>query len=86
MAHWAAGKLGGVLGVAATGGSTSTRDAWLPMRTAGAIARELLLLAAARKSGVPVKGLVAVDGEVRRRDGAAVARFGDLVDSSAGSD
>ena len=80
MAHWAARKLGGVLGVSATGGSTSTHDAWLPMRTAGAVARELLLMAAARKSGVPVKGLVAIDGEVRRRDGAAVARFGELVD------
>jgi isoquinoline 1-oxidoreductase beta subunit len=79
-AHWAAGKLGGVLGVAATGGSASTRDAWLPMRIAGAVARELLLVAASKKSGVPVAQLVAVDGEIRRRDGAAIARFGDLVD------
>ena len=41
-AHWFAGKLGGVLGVNATGGSTSVRDAWIPMRTAGAVARDLL--------------------------------------------
>ncbi|MBN9089628.1 MAG: xanthine dehydrogenase family protein molybdopterin-binding subunit [Reyranella sp.] len=80
MAHWAAGKLGGVLGVSATGGSTTVRDAWTPMRTAGAIARELLLMAAALKSGVPVAGLVAADGAVRRRDGGVVARFGELVD------
>ena len=40
MAHRVAGKLGGVLGVLATGGSTATRDAWLPMRMAGAVARE----------------------------------------------
>jgi len=79
-AHWVAGKLGGVLGVSATGGSTSTRDAWLPMRSAGAVARELLLMAAGRKAGVPVAGLVAVEGEVRTRDGGPVARFGDLVD------
>ena len=56
------------------------RDAWVPMRTAGAVARELLLAAASKKSGVPVGELVAVDGEIRRRDGAAVARFGELVD------
>jgi isoquinoline 1-oxidoreductase beta subunit len=80
VAHWVAGKLGGVLGVAATGGSTSTRDAWLPMRTAGAVARELLLAAASRKAGVPVAQLVAADGAVRRRDGGTVARFGELVD------
>jgi isoquinoline 1-oxidoreductase subunit beta len=80
VAHWMAGKLGGVLGVSATGGSTSTRDAWLPMRTAGAVARDLLLRAAARKATIPVGQLVAADGEVRRRDGTKVATFGELVD------
>ncbi|UYN93684.1 MAG: xanthine dehydrogenase family protein molybdopterin-binding subunit [Enhydrobacter sp.] len=81
VAHWAASKLGGVLGVLATGGSTATRDAWLPMRTAGAVARDLLLRAAARQAGVPAGELVVVDGEVRRRDGGRVASFGELVDS-----
>jgi len=81
MAHWMADKLGGVLGVAATGGSTSVRDAWLPMRTAGAVARELLLTAASRKSGIPATELVALDGTIRRRGGGIVARFGDLVDA-----
>src|SRR5262245_20840972 len=75
-----AGKLGGVLGVSATGGSTSTRDAWLPMRTAGAVARDLLLRAAARKTATPVGQLVVAEGEVRRRDGTRVAIFGELVD------
>jgi isoquinoline 1-oxidoreductase beta subunit len=79
-AHWVAGKLGGVLGVAATGGSTSTRDAWVAMRMAGAVARELLLAAASRKAGVPVTGLIARNGAVLRRDGGRVARFGELVD------
>jgi len=84
IARWAAGKLGGVLGVLATGGSTSTRDAWVPMRAAGAVARELLLMAASRRSGVPVVELVAADGQIWRKDGVAVARFGDLVDFVAG--
>jgi isoquinoline 1-oxidoreductase beta subunit len=78
--HWVAGKLAGVLGVAATGGSTSTRDAWLPMRVAGAVARELLLVAASKKAGVPVSQLVAADGAIHRRNGGTVARFGELVD------
>lgn len=81
VAHWMAGKLGGVLGVNATGGSTTVRDAWLPMRTAGAVARDLLLRAASRKAAIPVADLVVVDGEIRRRDGAKVATFGELVDS-----
>jgi len=80
VAHWVAEKLGGVLGVAATGGSTTVRDAWVPMRTAGAVARELLVQAASRKSGVPATELVAADGAIRRRDGGMVARFGELVD------
>jgi isoquinoline 1-oxidoreductase subunit beta len=81
VAHWVAGKLGGVLGILATGGSTATRDAWLPMRTAGAVARDLLLRAASRKSGIAVDQLTIVDGEIRRRDGTKVATFGELVDS-----
>ena len=80
VAHWMAGKLGGVLGVLATGGSTSVRDAWHPMRVAGAVARDLLLRAASRKASVPVSELVVVDGEVRRKGGARVATFGELVD------
>jgi isoquinoline 1-oxidoreductase beta subunit len=80
VAHWMAGKAGGVLGVSATGGSTSVRDAWHPMRVAGAVARDLLLRAASRKVSLPVDDLVVVDGEVRRKGGSRVATFGELVD------
>jgi isoquinoline 1-oxidoreductase beta subunit len=80
IAHWMAGKVGGVLGVLATGGSTSVRDAWHPMRVAGAVARDLLLRAASRKASVPVSELLVVDGEVRRKSGGRVATFGELVD------
>jgi len=81
VAHWMAGKLGGVLGVNATGGSSSVRDAWVPMRTAGAVARDLLLRAASRKASIPVADLIAVDGEIRQQGGGKVATFGELVDS-----
>ncbi len=80
VARWAGAKLGGVLGVTVTGGSTSTRDAWLPMRTAGAVARDLLLRAASRKTGIAAADLVVSDGEVRRKDGSRIATFGELVD------
>lgn len=83
IAHWMAGKAGGVLGVSATGGSTSVRDAWHPMRVAGAVARGLLLRAASRKASVPVADLLVVDGEVRRKAGPRVATFGELVDQVA---
>ncbi|MBP6531249.1 MAG: xanthine dehydrogenase family protein molybdopterin-binding subunit [Burkholderiales bacterium] len=46
-----------VLGVQLTGGSTSTRDGWEPMRLAAASARNLLLAAAAVKWGVPATEL-----------------------------
>jgi isoquinoline 1-oxidoreductase beta subunit len=80
VAQWMAGKLGGVLGVNATGGSSSVRDAWVPMRTAGAVARDLLLRAASRKASISVTDLIAIDGEIRRRDNSKVATFGELVD------
>ena len=80
IAHRVAVKLGGVLGVLATGGSTATRDGWLPMRMAGAVARDLLLRAAVRKSGLMPGALIVSEGEVRRKDGSRVATFGELVD------
>jgi isoquinoline 1-oxidoreductase beta subunit len=79
-AQLVAGKASGVLGLLGTGGSTATRDAWLPMRMAGAVARDLLLRAAVRKAGLPVADLVVSEGEVRRKDGSSVATFGELVD------
>jgi isoquinoline 1-oxidoreductase beta subunit len=72
-------KFGEVLGVQATGGSTSVRDAWEPMRHAGAAAREMLIAAAAQRFGVP-------SGECRIENGYVVhsatgrrAGFGELA-------
>jgi isoquinoline 1-oxidoreductase beta subunit len=42
-------KFAEVLGIQATGGSTSVRDAWEPMRLAGAAARAMLVAAAAAR-------------------------------------
>lgn len=79
---WAASmtrKAGGigakVLGLQATGGSTSTVDAFDKMRVAGAAARIALLEAAAERLGVPtdalrVEGREVVHGETRIGFGA----------------
>ncbi|MGE3649230.1 MAG: molybdopterin cofactor-binding domain-containing protein [Reyranellaceae bacterium] len=81
IALWAGEHVAGILGVSATGGSSSTRDAWEPMRLAGASARELLLRAAAQKAGVKQSELIVVDSRVKTRSGKPVASYGELVDA-----
>jgi isoquinoline 1-oxidoreductase beta subunit len=80
-ARWFGAKVMGVLGVVATGGSTSVRDAWEPMRLAGASARELLLRAAARKFNVAQADLRTADGEIRTANGTRLVRYGELVEA-----
>jgi isoquinoline 1-oxidoreductase beta subunit len=83
-ARWTATRVAGILGYNATGGSTSTRDAYRPLRIAGASARAVLIAAASRRAGVPETELVTADSEVRLQDGSLVARYGDLVGGLAG--
>jgi len=66
-----------------TGGSNSVAQSWLPLRQAGAAARELLLAAAARRWGVPVADCLAEDGWVRRRNGPGRWRYAELVSEAA---
>jgi isoquinoline 1-oxidoreductase beta subunit len=53
-----------LLGGQVTGGSTSVRDAWDKLRTAGAEARERLIAAAAKEFGAPAHSCVASNGYV----------------------
>jgi isoquinoline 1-oxidoreductase beta subunit len=61
-----------LFGAQGTGGSTSVRAAWVPLRKAGAAAREVLIAAAALTWGVPAsechaeKGAVLHDASKRR--------------------
>lgn len=64
----AAQRLGTTLGLQVTGGSSSVRDAWGPMRLAGATARQLLLQAAAARWKVAVSELRTEGGAVLRGD------------------
>ena len=68
-ARWVAGKVARELGIMFTGGSTSVKDAWPTMRAAGAVARAMLLRAAAEQWKTTVETLSTRDGMVLHPDG-----------------
>ncbi len=65
-----------------TDGSFSVRMFYKPMREAGAIARLLLLRAAAKEWQVSVEELDTKNGQVIRRESSKTKDFGDLVDTA----
>lgn len=72
-----------VLGVQMTGGSTSTRDGWEPMRMAAASARNVLLAAAAVKWAVPVAELSVEKSVIKHAGSGKSAPFGEFVQAAA---
>jgi isoquinoline 1-oxidoreductase beta subunit len=70
-----------LLGGQITGGSTSVRDAWEPLRQAGAGARMMLLSAAAEQWKVPVSELRAEDGHVMHK--SRKVGYGELAAAAA---
>ncbi|MBB5206218.1 isoquinoline 1-oxidoreductase beta subunit [Inhella inkyongensis] len=77
----AAQRMGQVLGLQITGGSSSVRDAWEPLRLAGAAARQALLQAAAQQWGVDVSSLRTAQGRVWA--GERSLGYGELAASAA---
>jgi isoquinoline 1-oxidoreductase beta subunit len=73
----------GVGGRQATGGSTTARFVWEPMRRVGATARAMLVEAAARRLAVPVGELETADGVVRHPSTGRTIGYGDLVKVAA---
>ncbi len=63
------GAVGKLIGLQATGGSSSVTDCYVKLRAAGATARETLKLAAAQQTGVPVGDLRTANGAVQLPDG-----------------
>ena len=53
------------MGIMMTGGSSSVKDLWLPMRQAAAVARATLVAAAARQWSVPAQQLSVSEGVIR---------------------
>jgi len=72
-----------MLGGQLTGGSTSVRAAWVPLRKAGAATRGLLLEAAARTWKLDAKTLTAADGHVTGPGGQRLS-YGALAATAAG--
>ena len=71
------------LGMHITGGSSSVPDAYVKLRTAGAVARETLKAAAAAEAGVNVAALTTERGVVRFPDGSERS-YVDLAGAAAG--
>ena len=67
------------VGLQATGGSTSIRASFVPMRKAGAQAREMLITAAAESWGVPAAECGAESGSVIHEGSGRSIRYGKLV-------
>ena len=66
-----------------TGGSASIRTTWDPMRKAGAIAREMLISAAALTWGVPRSACTAETGNIKHAASNRSLSYGELVDKAA---
>jgi isoquinoline 1-oxidoreductase subunit beta len=72
-----------LLGFQVTGGSTSVRAFWMPMRKAAASARLLLVQAAAAKWGVDWQQCRTANGQVSSGDGTRTLAYGALVAAAA---
>ena len=82
-AAWMTAKTMREIGLMMTGGSSSIKDSWLPMRQAGASARAMLVAAAAQDWAVPVAECRASKGVVMHAGSGRSARFGALVEAAA---
>ena len=71
------GKTMREFGLMMTGGSSSIKDLWLPMRQAGASARAMLVSAAASQWQLPASEISVKQGVVSHASGKS-ARFGEL--------
>ena len=71
-----------LLGVQATGGSTSVRAFWTPLRKAGATARAILIKAAADRWQVTPESCSAVNGTVLHHESGRRVGYGELVDAA----
>jgi isoquinoline 1-oxidoreductase beta subunit len=69
-------------GMISTGGSSSMRDQFMPMRRAGAAARQMLLTAAASAWQVPPGECAAASGMVVHRSGKKLS-YGELAERAA---
>ena len=72
-----------LLGVQATGNSNAIRAAWQPLRQAGAVARTMLIEAAAKRWNVEPASCHAQSGEVLHPPSGRRAKYGELAADAA---
>ncbi len=82
-AYWLTAKTMREVGEMVTGGSTSIKDLWVPMRQAGASARAMLAAAAAQAWGVPVAEVQVARGVISHPASGRSARFGEMAAAAA---
>jgi isoquinoline 1-oxidoreductase beta subunit len=73
-----------LLGVQATGNSNAIRGAWQPMRQAGAIARTMLVSAAAKRWNVDPASCSAQSGQVLHVSTGRRVKYGEVAAAAAG--
>jgi isoquinoline 1-oxidoreductase beta subunit len=73
-----------LLGVQATGNSNAIRGAWQPLREAGAVARTMLVAAAAKRWNVEPASCRAQSGEVLHPPTGRRSTYGELAADAAG--
>jgi len=81
--RWIGFKMGETLGLLATGGSTSVRNAWEPMRLAGASAREMLVGSAAKRWNVATNECTTDAGYVIHAASGRRLGYGELATEAA---
>ena len=82
VSRWLTAKAMREFGLQMTGGSSSLKDLWLPMREAGASARAMLVAAAAAQWGVKAEECAVRAGVISHPSGRSAA-FGTLAAAAA---
>jgi isoquinoline 1-oxidoreductase beta subunit len=73
----------GKYGSQTSGGSSSVRALWEPIRKAGAAAKAMLITTAAKRWNVPVSECVAEDGKIHHKASGKSLSYGDLADDAS---
>ena len=64
-------------------GSSSVNTRWIPLRTAGATVREMLVQAAANRWSLPTSDCYALKGRVYQKNGSTSLSYGELVEAAS---
>ncbi|SKB91486.1 xanthine dehydrogenase family protein molybdopterin-binding subunit [Dyadobacter psychrophilus] len=73
----------GKYGSQTSGGSSSVRELWFPIRKAGAAAREMLTATAAKRWNVPVSECHAEDAKIMHKASGKSLTYGELADDAS---